>query len=148
MVKGRLQARTRAGVVLVDIIVATVLLGAALAVLIGMTGRAMSAQKSGEQLQVAAMLLDEQLNLVLARGPDNYASRFEVAGVCAAPYEEFRYRIDFTGGEAGEAYRVVATVVWNRTGREESASVETMIAPRLGEEPDPDRQPVEPVERY
>ena len=36
-------------------------------------GRALSSQAVGERLSTAATLADEQLHLVLARGPDDYA---------------------------------------------------------------------------
>lgn len=140
------RARRR-GVVLVDIIVATILLGVSLTALISMTGRALSAQRSGEQIETAAMLLDEQLSLVLARGPDNYGSRFETEGVCEVPYEAFRFKLDFSGGEGGDAYRVLATVTWTDGGKPQSVSAETMIAPRLGDDPDPDRRPDQPAVR-
>lgn len=139
--------RRRRAVVLVDIIVAVVLLGVSLTAMISMTGRALSAQRAGEQIQTAAMLLDEQLSLVLARGPDNYASRFETEGVCEDPYEGFRYKLDFSGGDGGDAYRVLATVTWNDGGKQQSVSAETMIAPRLGDDPDPDRRPDQPAVR-
>src|SRR5436309_2202990 len=90
----------RRGVILVDIIVAVVLLGVSLTALVSMTGRALSSQRAGEQIETAAMLLDEQLSLVLARGPDNYGSRFETEGVCEEPFESYRYKLEFTGGEA------------------------------------------------
>ena len=137
----------RRGVVLVDIIVAVVLLGVSLTAMVSMTGRALSSQRSGEQMQTAAMLLDEQLNLVLARGPDNYGSRFATEGVCEEPYEMYRFKLDFTGGEGGEAYRVTATVTWNDGGASHSATAETMIAPRLGDDPDPERRPDQPAVR-
>lgn len=136
----------RRGVMLADILVAVVLLGSALAVLIGMTGRAMTAQRNGEQIQIAAMLLDEQLNLVLARGPDNYAAQYPMEGICEAPFETFRYKIEITG-TGSSAYGVVATVTWYANGRLQSESVETRIAPRVGDDPDPDRRPQEPVDR-
>ncbi|MBX3375911.1 MAG: hypothetical protein KF678_02770 [Phycisphaeraceae bacterium] len=138
----------RRGVMLVDAIVAAVLLGVALAVLIGLGGRALTSQSQGEQLQTAAMLLDEQLNLVLARGPDNYAARFPTRGPCEAPFENFEYSLDFSGGQSGDAYRVVATVTWRASGRTWTESVETMIAPRLGDEADPERRPGEAVNRW
>ena len=145
MVARRRQSR---GVVLVDVLVATVLLGISLTVLISMTGRALASQRQGEQLQIAAMLLDQQLNLVLARGPDDYASSFETSGPCEVPFERFQYSLEFSGGESGDAYRVVATVSWADGGVLRSASVETMIAPRLGDDPDPDRRPEQPAVRY
>ncbi|MEI7658719.1 MAG: hypothetical protein WCK33_11710 [Phycisphaerae bacterium] len=134
------------GVMLADILVAVVLLGSALAMMVAMTGRAMRAQRAGEELEVAAMLLDEQLQLVLARGPDNYGARFPLEGVCEAPYESFRYRLEITAA-SGSAYVVVATVTWASGGRVRTESVETRIAPRRGDDPDPDRKPQETVDR-
>src|SRR5262249_409791 len=137
----------RRGVVLVDIIVAVVLLGVSLTALVSMTGRALSSQRAGEQLETAAMLLDEQLNLVLARGADNYATRVETEGVCEPPFEGYKYKLEFSGGEGGDPYRVLATVTWMNGSSPQSASVETMIAPRLGDDPDPDRRPDQPAIR-
>ncbi len=137
----------RRGFILVDAIVGSILLGVALAVIIGIASRSLSAQSEGEELQTAAMLIDEQLNLVLARGPDNYGSRFSTEGECDPPFERFRYQLNISGGQGGDAYSVSATVSWTSAGRERSETVETMIAPRLGDDPDPDRRPTQPVER-
>jgi Tfp pilus assembly protein PilV len=135
-------------VVLIDSIVAAVLLGVALAVMIGLGSRALTSQKSGEELQTAAMLLDEQLNLVLARGADDYASRFPVRGQCDKPFEKFEYSLEFSEGQSGEAFRVVATISWGVGGKQRSESIETLIAPRLGDDPDPIRRPDEAVNRW
>lgn len=139
------------GVTLVDLLVGVVMLGVSVVVLMGLSAQAISAQRSGENLEAAAMILDQQLNLVLARGGDNYASRFDDSeGRGETPYERFRYKVDVaagSGGSAGEAYAVTATVWWMEGGRERSASVETRVAPRLGEQPDPDRRPVDKVDR-
>jgi type II secretory pathway pseudopilin PulG len=138
----------RRGVLLVDVLVGVVLLGVALAVMLGLSARAVSAQRAGENLQIAAMLIDEQLNLVLARGADDYASRYgEMEGPCADPYGQFRYVLRIQGGEGGGAYVVVCSVSWREGAYEKSASVETRIAPRLGEEPDPSRRPAESTQR-
>jgi hypothetical protein len=139
--------RARRGIILVDAIVGSILLGVALSVVIGIAGRALTAQAQGEELQTAAMLLDEQLNLVVARGPDNYASRFTTEGECDAPFQRFRYQLDFAGGDAGAPYHVTAVVSWSSGGREHSEIVETYIAARLGDEPDPDRRPKQNVDR-
>lgn len=142
------RLRARRGVILVDAILGAILLGITLAALMTIAGRAVRAQGDGQRMSTAAALIDEQLNLVLARGPDNYASRFEVAGSCEPPFEGYTYQIDISGGQSGRAYDVVVTVQWVYAGRVRSASVSTKIAPREGEEPDPERAPAEPVERY
>jgi len=135
------------GMLLAEVIIAVVLLAASLAVVLSMAGRSLSAQRTGEELQIAAMLLDEQLNLVLARGPDNYAAAFDTEGPCDAPYSHYSYALTFSGGTAGEPYSVTATVSWLHNGKPMSESVQTFIAPRLGDDPDPDRRPSTPVER-
>jgi Tfp pilus assembly protein PilV len=137
----------RSGVILVDVLVATILLGVSLTVLISMTGRALNSQRQGEQLQVAAMLLDAQLNLVLSRGPDDYQSRYEVEGPCEEPYTNYQYRLDFAEGEGGDAYRVTCAVSWVDGGVTRSETIETMMSARLGDEPDPDRRPEQPAIR-
>jgi len=138
----------RAGVILVDILVAAVVMGVALAVMVGMAGSAMSSQMQGERLAIAAMLADEQLNLVLMRGPDNYGSRFALEGACDAPFTEYRYKVEFRGQAAGgDPHDVAATILWFESGREKSVMVETLMSPRIGEEPDPERKPPETVER-
>ncbi|MFM9996099.1 MAG: hypothetical protein ACKVU4_09895 [Phycisphaerales bacterium] len=138
----------RRGVVLVDAIVGSLLLGVVLAVILGLAGRSLTAQMRGEELRTAAMLLDEQLNLVLMRGPDEYASRFDSEGPCDAPFNRYSYRLDITDGQSGAPYRVRATVSWVSGGRTRAESVETCMAPRLGDDPDPERRPEEAVDRW
>ena len=61
--------------------------------------------------------------------------------------EAFKYKVDISGGEAGTAYVVTATVTWLSNGRMQTESVETRIAPRRGEDSDPDRRPADAVDR-
>lgn len=156
---------------LVDVIVGTVILGVSLAVIIGLVSQALYSQQRGQDLATAAMLADEQLQLVLARGPDDYDHRFATGGPCDAPFESFHYsvQVSSTGasragaptatGGAGGAYLVTATITWggspkgaraSSAGEPQSLSIQTLIASREGSEdtdPDPDRRPAEPVER-
>lgn len=137
----------RRAVVLVDVIVGAVLLGIALAVMLGILGRSITAQARGEELQTAAALLDEQLNLVLMRGPDNYAGRYPVEGACDAPFQDYSFRLTLKAPAPAHAYEVTATVSWVSGGRVQSVDASTLIAPRLGDDPDPLRTPDQPVER-
>ncbi len=137
----------RRGALLVDVIVATIILGSSVVAILGVVGRAISAQSSGEELRTAAMLLDEQLNTILMLGPDQEASRGTVEGRCEAPFQDYSYSIEFSGGIGGDPYLVRATVSWMSGGRLRSESIETFMAPRLGDDPDPDRRPAEPVGR-
>jgi len=137
----------RRAVAIIDVLVATVILGVALAVIIGIASRAIDAQTQGEQIRTAAMLIDEQLNLVLARGPDDYARAFETEGRCDPPFDDYRFEIEIDSDGAGDAYTVSATVFWNRHGRVRYERVTTLMAPRLGDEPDPIRAPAQPINR-
>ena len=138
----------RRGIALVDVIVGTIMLGVVLVVVIGISTSALGAQDEGERLQTVAMLLDEQLNLVVMRGPDQYQSRFGSGGACDAPFEKYRYTVEISGGSSGDPYSVKATILWTDRGRERSESVETLVAPRLGDDPDLDRKLGKPIERY
>lgn len=141
--------RTRQrGFLLIDAIVGTVLLGVALSVCIGLAGRAIAAQSLGQEMRTAAMLIDEQLNLIVMRGPDDYSSRYGLSGQCEAPFEAFGYVIEMGGGQGGDPYSVTVTVSWVSGGRERAESVQTLIAPRLGDDPDPERRPEEDVTRW
>lgn len=143
--------RRKHGFALVDIIVAAIMLGVSVAVVSDLVGRAISSQTVGEKMATAAMLADEQLQLVLARGPDDYARRFSSTGKCDAPFTDFSYRLDITGGQSvGETYSVKCTILWKSGATERSVTVSTLMAPRSGGEgegPDPDRTPQQPVTR-
>lgn len=119
---------------LVDCIVATVLLGVSLAVIIGLAGTALSSQATGEHLSTAAMLADEQLQLVLARGADNYKDQYPLEGPCDAPFQDYKFRLVFDGGTGpGVPFNVTCTILWGAGkmgGSEQSIKVDTMIAPR------------------
>ena len=142
------RIRSNRAVVLVDVLVAAMLLGIALAAMVSLTARALEMQRRGEELQTVAMLLDEQLNLVLARGPDDYASQYPVEGQCDAPFASYRYALSLSGGEGGEPYLVTVKISWVSAGAVRTESIETYIAPRLGEEPNPERKPADPIVRY
>jgi len=146
-VVARAGSPQRRAFALVDAIVAAILLGVSLAVIIGLSGQSISAQARGRDLRLAAMLADEQLSLVLARGPDDYARRFPTSGPCDPPLDRFRYQLDFISGSPAEPYLVRATITWTSGSRPQSLTIETLIAPRVGDDPDPDRTPAQPAVR-
>ncbi|MDI1290490.1 MAG: hypothetical protein PSX37_11150, partial [bacterium] len=106
------RSRESRGFILADVLVASVLLAIALSVIVSMSGSALSSQAMGEQISVAATLADEQLNLVLMRGPDDYAARYSAEGPCEAPFEMYRYKLEFIDGDAGNPYTVTARIEW------------------------------------
>lgn len=147
MVKRR---AVHSGFALLDALVAAVILGVALATIIGLSSQALSSQRMGEQIATAAMMADEQLGLVLARGPDGYAKSYAVDGPCDPPFSAYHYKIDLSGGTGGTPYTVRCTVSWDASGSggtPQSIAVDTLVAARTGIDPDPDRKPVTPPER-
>lgn len=142
---------------LVDMIVATIIVGVSLSVIVGLIGRALSSQKRGEELSVAAGLADESLQMVLARGPDDYARRFPVEGACEPPFQDYSYRLGFAGGgSVGAPYTVTCTISWGGVGRGvtarggQSIIIQTLMASRNGGPEglaDPERRPEESVDR-
>ena len=137
------------GAALVDSIIGAILLGIALAAALGLVGRAISSQDGGHRLATAAALADEQLALVLARGPDDYAKQFPIEGACEAPFQEYQFKVELSGGSDREPYLVRVTISYLAGSRPQSVVVETLMASRSsgGVEPDPERAPQEPVER-
>ncbi len=127
---------------------ASVLLGLALAAILSLAGQAISAQRRGEVMETAARLADERLNLVLAVGPERYPSIFRSSGACEPPFEGYSFAVEIAPGASGEAYAVRASVTAPGGGGAAPAAVtlETRIAPRLGDDPDPDRKPQQTVE--
>lgn len=136
----------RRGFALIDGIVAGVLLGAALAVIIGLAGRALASQRLGAELHKAAMLADERLNLVLAVGPDRYESVFDARGVCEAPFGDYTYEVDLDAGQGSEPYSV-EVLIRRASDNGVLARVQTLMSAARGEDPDPDREPDEVIER-
>ena len=118
-----------------------------LSVVIGLTGSAIASQRKGEELQKAAMLADEQLNLVLAVGPEQFSSDFETKGACAPPFDDFAYEVRLSPGEGAEPYLVEAVIMWKSGGRDRSLVIETLVSARRGDDPDPIREPEDIVER-
>lgn len=143
------------GFALVDVIVGAIIVGVSLSVIIGLTGRALTSQKKGEELATAANLADEALQLVLARGPDDYGKRFDLQGRCDPPFQDYNYRLTFAEGNISTPYRVSVTISWGGAAGAGGSSIiiETLMASRdgglddLGGQPDPIRTPEEPIVR-
>jgi Tfp pilus assembly protein PilV len=135
------------GFLLAEVLIAGVILGIGLAIVVGLSGRAIGMQTDGRHLRNAAQLADDRLNLVLATGTENFASAFRDRGPFEAPFEQYSYAIEIRAGGPGEPDEVTCTVFWNAGGRERSLTIEALIAPRLGDDPDPDRAPDSTVNR-
>jgi type II secretory pathway pseudopilin PulG len=151
MVRRSPRPRGRAsGFALVDVIVGAVILGSALAMIVGLAGQAVTAQLKGQDLATASALADEQLQLVLGRGPDDYDRRFGSNGRCEEPFEDYWYALKVSGSGQAEPYEVAVTVSWERAWGKQSLTIRTLAATRIaGEEfeSDPERRPETPIQR-
>ncbi|MFG0328667.1 MAG: hypothetical protein ACF8PN_02105 [Phycisphaerales bacterium] len=144
LVRASRPVRRRA-IALLDVLVGGILLGAALAVIVGIGNNALRAQIEGEDMTEAAMALDSLLSDVLIHGPESYGRQFPTDGSMESPFDRFDFNIQIEDQGAGNPYIVTARVYWDEGRRSEVA--QTWIAPRLGEDPDPEREPPSPVER-
>lgn len=136
--------RRRNGFTLIEVIIAGVILAIGMTSLLTLTSRALSMQQRGEQKIIAAALLDEKLGSILTEGPQDYVRLHSTSGQCDAPFEEWSFNIDIENSVGTDPFRVLATVT-SPNGR--LFECETLIAPKLGETPDPDRMPPEPIDR-
>jgi type II secretory pathway pseudopilin PulG len=142
--------KDRRGFALVDVIVGAVILGTSLVVVVGLAGQAVTAQVRGQDLATAAGLADEQLQLVLAHGPDDYERRFQSQGRCDEPFDDYSFAVKVSGTGQTTPYEVSATISWTRAWGEQSLTIRTLVASRIvGEdfESDPDRRPETPIQR-
>lgn len=147
MVRSDARSNRRGGFVLLDAIVATLILAIALVTIVGLNSSALSAQRDGERLHDAAMLADELLEQVVAVGPDRFRRVFGLRGACEPPFESYSYEMEIRSVGAGDPYSVAVTVRWDDLGRERSLRFETLVAQRLGDDPDPEREPEQSMER-
>lgn len=147
MVSERFATAGRSGFLLLDAIVATVILAIALVTIVGLNSSALSAQRDGERLQDAAMLADELLEQVVAVGPDRFRRVFGLRGACEPPFESYSYEMEIRSVGAGDPYSVAVNIYWDDLGRERTLRFETLVAERLGNDPDPERQPQSTMER-
>jgi hypothetical protein len=133
--------------VLLDAIVASVLLSIALVTVIGLNSSALRAQRDGEFQQDAAMLADELLEQVVAVGPEGFRRAFGLRGACEPPFENYSYEMEIRSVGAGDPYEVGVTIFWEDLGQPRQLRVQTLVAPRLGDDPDPIREPESTMER-
>jgi hypothetical protein len=133
--------------VLIDALVATVVLGVALAGVMSLGASAVRSQRQGESMQIASMIADERLEMVVALGPEGYRAEESMRGAGAEPWGGFEWFVTIEPGSGGDPYFVSVRVEWERLGRVRGVSVETLVAPRLGDEPDPERRPEERLGR-
>ena len=129
-----------------DAVIGGVLLSIGMVAVLSVGGQAMTMQRRGEVDVRAASAMDEILSGILTEGPVDYPDIHPMNGAFefGSPYEDFQFSIEIEPSGAGIPALVRVTLV-HETGRE--YVMETMIAEKRGEEPDPIRVPLEPIDR-
>ena len=144
----RERTRTRTGVVLLDVLIAALLLGVGLAVTLSMASQALRAEQTGEWRLTASWLADEALAMVVAVGPAVYQQSEPMEGRFEPPFERFDWILELSRPSDWEAWNARATVSWQDRGGPMSVAIDTLIAPRQGDEDDPvNWKPEEPLDR-
>lgn len=138
------RSAPRRGFALMDAIIGGMLLAIGLAAILALGTRALNMQQRGEREVVAASLLDDFLAMVLTEGVKDYEKLHPIAGRCAAPFGEYEYLVNIERGGPGVPSRVIVRL---RHANGERWFAETLIAYKLGDEPDPVRMPDEPIDR-
>lgn len=141
-----LRPRARRGFALMDAVIAGVLLSVGMITVLSVGGQAMNMQRRGEIDVRAASAMDELLAGVLTEGPEEYEKLHPMSGgfEVDSPYADFEFSIEIERGGAGVPARVIARVK-HESGRD--YAIETSIAEKRGDEPDPVRTPSEPIDR-
>ena len=134
------------GFALMDAVIAGILLSIGMVAVLGVAGQALSLARRGEVDVRAAAALDEILSMVLTEGPRDFPDLHPVSGGFeeTSPFVDFTYSIRIDQGGAGVPAEVEVLLIHD-TGR--TYTVTTRIAEKRGEEPDPIRTPVEPIDR-
>ena len=138
------RTRARRGWALVDVIVGGVILAVGLAAVVSIAQRALAMQQRAEREVVAAALIDGLLNEVLATGVVEWQLTRLPDGSFDAPFEDWEWTVEIKAQAQGDPHRVVA-LVRDPVGTEHR--IETLIAPRPDNLPDPVRMPSTPVDR-
>jgi len=141
----RIVRRRRKGYALVDAIVAGIILAIGLAAIISLSARALALQRQGEVQLVAANLLDELLATVLMEGPTDFREMYDTFGRFGPPFDDYDFAILLEDRGRGSTFRVTASVRHLPTLAE--YTVQTFIAERDGDDPNPIREPPEVIDR-
>lgn len=138
----------RRGVVLLDVLVAALILAIGLAVTMSLASQSLIGQGLSERRITASWLADGLLGMVLAEGPQRYSMRQPAEGRFDAPFSDFDFRVEIRSRGDWVPYEVTATVSWSERGGPMQVQVQTLAAPRQGEEDDWSHwRPDEPLDR-
>jgi len=138
----------RRGVILLDVLVASLILAIGLAVTMSLASQSLIGQGISERRITASWLADGLLGMVMSEGPRRYSMRQPSEGRFEAPFDDYDYELTIRSRGDWVPYEVTATVSWIDRGGPMQVHVQTLAAPRQGEEDDwSNWRPEEPLDR-
>ncbi|MCH2136740.1 MAG: hypothetical protein MK101_09185 [Phycisphaerales bacterium] len=138
----------RRGVVLLDVLVAALILAIGLAVTMSLASQSLIGQGVSERRITASWLADGLLSMVLAEGPERYSLRQPAEGRFDAPFTDYDFHVNIRAQGDWAPFEVTATVSWMERGGPMNVQVQTLVAPRQGDEDDWNNwRPQEPLDR-
>lgn len=138
----------RRGVALLDVLVGALMLGVGLAVLMSLSSQSLQGELTAQRRITATWLADEALAMVLARGPHNYQMNEPMEGYFDPPYDMFTWSLEMNQQGDWQPWVVRSIVTWTDLRGPMSVEIDTLIAPRQGEDDVPeDWKPIEPLDR-
>ncbi|MBM4111836.1 MAG: hypothetical protein FJ253_00425 [Phycisphaerae bacterium] len=137
-------ARSPRGFALLDVILGGLLLAVALAAVLSLAARSLQMERRGEHEVVAAALLDGLLAMVVVEGPSEFTKLHDTNGRCDPPFDDWEFDIVIEAQGLGDPWRVTASVRDPAGGTHRCG---TLVAPRLEQAPEPERQPPQRIER-
>jgi prepilin-type N-terminal cleavage/methylation domain-containing protein len=115
------------GFTLVEVLIAGVILGLAVAVMGTAVSRGYAALAEARDERHAAILLDDLLTKVDMLGPARVASEGPREGKFDGADERFSWSVDIENRPQGHLYDVTATLTWKSGAREKSVSIHTYL---------------------
>lgn len=142
----RLTQIRRRGIALFEVVLAAVLLGIGLTVALSTAATALSHQTLGEHNMVAAWLADEQMNLVVMEGPQQYLRAHPTSGFMDSPFDAYSFDVEVQHVGDWEPYEVTVLISWDEGDR--TFQLQSLVAPRQGVPLEfDDHRPLEPIDR-
>ena len=122
------QLTGRGGFTLVEVLVASVILGAGAAVIWGLTRHCAESNERGAEYEQAYRLLDEVLDRLTVEGVAPNAGAGTIAGGFGRRYPGYQWAAEVEAAErmAG-LYKVTATVSWEVLGQRYGEQVTTLV---------------------
>jgi prepilin-type N-terminal cleavage/methylation domain-containing protein len=118
--------KSKKGFSLVETLVASVILSGAVLTIGAVSTVAVRGTRLNRRYEIAASLLDKQLNIIDYMGIDEFIDIGQMEGVCEG-HEDYRWEVVTEYQDIDSLYLVTITVSWVEGSHPYSISVDTML---------------------